>query len=566
MKTEKVDVLIVGSGPIGATFARKLVEANKKVLMIDAGAQQSRSYGEHLKNSFLYQRNVDLFASVIKGHLHPLSISTRDDPMVTLDPSAFRYDPKKYDGFVLNNQNPDQKAIDNLGAEYATYLVGGMATHWTCAIPQFHPTLERSWTEKIPAVPKNGPGQEAKSVKHPSPISDTDWNRLYPQATDLLLGNLDVPEGEKVKPDQAFKDSIRHQAVEKVLRQANVAVQHLPLAVRRRKGKNAAMVTWSATDTVLGPLAKPGHNEKLFRLWPEHQCTELVFNNAGGSAKAVAQARVRNLRNLDETITVEAKMFVVAGNAVLTPQLLHKSGIQPNALGRYLTEQPMSFCQVVMHQHIIDDLENLVSPDNKVRVETKRKSPNDPVPIPKNEPEPNLGILISDNNHWHCQIHRDAFNYGAVPPNVDSRLIVDLRWFGISRPRRDNQVVFSDKITDTFDMPQPTFHFTLNKDERAEAGRMMEHMTTVASLIGGYLPGSEPQFMTPGLPLHLAGTTRMGTNPNDSVVDSDSKVWNFDNLYLGGNGLHPYGNASNPTLTSVAMALKAAEAIIAKLK
>lgn len=35
----KTEVLIVGSGPIGAVFARTLVEKNKKVLMIDIGEQ-----------------------------------------------------------------------------------------------------------------------------------------------------------------------------------------------------------------------------------------------------------------------------------------------------------------------------------------------------------------------------------------------------------------------------------------------------------------------------------------------------------------------------------------------
>jgi pyranose oxidase len=90
-----VDVLIVGSGPIGATYARKLVDAGRSVYMVDMGAQTSRRPGEHLKNAFLYQRNIDLFASVIRGHLSVLSVPTNATPVVTLDPGAFQIDAEK---------------------------------------------------------------------------------------------------------------------------------------------------------------------------------------------------------------------------------------------------------------------------------------------------------------------------------------------------------------------------------------------------------------------------------------------------------------------------------------
>jgi pyranose oxidase len=139
---------------------------------------------------------------------------------------------------------------------------------------------------------------------------------------------------------------------------------------------------------------------------------------------------------------------------------------------------------------------------------------------------------------------------------------VDLRWFGIAEPRPENRVTFTDIHRDVFGMPQPTFEFALSASDRERQHLMMRDMLRAAGTLGGFLPGSEAQFVAPGLPLHIAGTTRMGTSSNDSVVDTDSRVWDVENLYLGGNCLIPTGQASNPTLTSVAMALKSVRSIL----
>jgi pyranose oxidase len=522
------DVLIVGSGPVGATYARMLVEAGRSVLMVEMGPQMTPRPGEHLKNAFIFQRNIDMFASIIRGHLNVMSVPSNRQEVMSLDPGAYRIDDDRYKGFVRNNQNPDQDPNKNLPAAAVTYGVGGMATHWTCATPRHHPTMERS-----------------------DIYDDGEWDRLYKEGERLLNTHADQ-----------FDHAIRHIVVRETLAEEYPElphpyhVQNLPLAVERRRN-NPELVHWSGTDTVFGPLADGPLDKEPFVLKDQHRCSKLVPAASGGR---IDHAIVTDLLE-GEDIRVKANLFLVCANAYCTPQILFASNIRPEPLGRWLTEQPVSFCQIVLRGDIVDGIE--ADPRFKDRVAQHRsKSPEDPLPIPMHDPEPNVWIPVSAERPWHCQIHRDAFAYGDLRPNIDSRLVVDLRWFGIVKPRHESRMGFSETHTDVFGMPQPTFEWVLDAEDSRKQHRMMKDMLRAANALGGFLPGSEPQFVAPGLPLHVTGTTRMGRSPDDSVVDENSKVWGFENLYLGGNGLIPGGSASNPTLTSVAMAVRSAESIL----
>jgi pyranose oxidase len=113
-------------------------------------------------------------------------------------------------------------------------------------------------------------------------------------------------------------------------------------------------------------------------------------------------------------------------------------------------------------------------------------------------------------------------------------------------------------------MPQPTFHFELSNKDRERAHQMMKEMTEAATVLGGFLPGSEPQFLKMGFALHTTGTTKIGPTQNKGVVDSHSQVWGYENLYLGGGCVIPTGVACNTTLTMVALAIRAAEHLATK--
>ena len=64
---------------------------------------------------------------------------------------------------------------------------------------------------------------------------------------------------------------------------------------------------------------------------------------------------------------------------------------------------------------------------------------------------------------------------------------------------------------------------------------------------------------------HHMGGTRMGTNKNDSVVDSDLKVHGINNLYINGSSNFYTGGYTNPTFTIIQLALRLANKIQSNL-
>lgn len=247
----------------------------------------------------------------------------------------------------------------------------------------------------------------------------------------------------------------------------------------------------------------------------------------------------------------------------------------------------MCFCQIVLKKQWIEAVANpKVNPYQSDGVKRKKwdklkegwnervqkhmKRFNDPIPFPFDDLDPQVTLPLDYHHPWHTQIHRDAFSYGAAPPAIDKRTIVDLRFFGTVEPDWKNYVTFETDIRDAYGMPQPTFRYKLNDEDRKRSHQMMKDMEEAAGALGGYLPGSEPQFLAPGLALHVCGTTRAQKKEKEcdpdpketSCCDENSKIWGIRNLYVGGLNVIPGANGSNPTLTAMCFAIKSAKSIL----
>jgi choline dehydrogenase-like flavoprotein len=81
--------------------------------------------------------------------------------------------------------------------------------------------------------------------------------------------------------------------------------------------------------------------------------------------------------------------------------------------------------------------------------------------------------------------------------------------------------------------------------------------------IGYFRPslGDEPFTLSH----HHLGTTRMHASPRCGVVDAECKVHGLGNLFVAGSSVFPTGGYANPTLTIVALAIRLADHLRARL-
>ncbi|RIB07920.1 Pyranose oxidase [Gigaspora rosea] len=343
----------------------------------------------------------------------------------------------------------------------------------------------------------------------------------------------------------------------------------LPLAVRYEKGDNPDEMPFNFWTGPHDILRKENFENKNFVLIEQHLAQ--ILHPKIDNTSIIDGLIIKNLfKRGQNEILIKAKVFIICAGAVNTPQLLYNSMINNSnwdieipALGKNLCEQTMATCQIVLSKEIVKKMleDPAWSEDVKKHKETY---PNDPIPIPFGVPSPQCSIPYTDKRPWYCEVYGGSSNTSYV----DNRVTLGFNCYGASHNSEElnNRVEFSKKNKDIYGMPQPTFYVRTSEKDAKVNHKMFSDMTQTALSMGGFLPGDEPKFLPPGSALHMTGTVRMGTSKETSVVDTNLCVHGFRNLYLGTNGVIPTAITANPTLTSVALAIKSANDIIKKLK
>jgi choline dehydrogenase-like flavoprotein len=133
----------------------------------------------------------------------------------------------------------------------------------------------------------------------------------------------------------------------------------------------------------------------------------------------------------------------------------------------------------------------------------------------------------------------------------------------------------------TEDLPRPENRVTLNGDgdvrldytstNDQEAGHLYDELKKILNHIGmaSHHVRDKNVYMSMGVPVagvaHQAGTCRFGTDPETSVLDTNCKAHDVDNLYVVDTSFFPSIGAVNPALTAMANAIRVGEHLTERL-
>ncbi|WP_276253496.1 GMC family oxidoreductase [Halomontanus rarus] len=514
------DVCVVGAGPAGALVASRLAARGRRVVVLEAGPrfefadrpqQMERSIGPVDDRGDIWGMGGDRDAYASTG-----------------------------DRFYPLNANRVKG-------------VGGTTLHWQGMVYRLHE--------------KDFEMDSRYGLADDWPIGYDDLRLYYAEAEQELgvSGADDNPFGpprEEPYPLPAFPPSHSDSIFAEACEDLEIATHSAPNARNSEPadGRNAC-VGYGTCQPVCPSGAKYDatvHVERAeeagARVIDRAPVQRLAHDASGERLEAAVYATPDGVERRQE-----ADAFVLAAGGVEIPRLLllsestkHPDGLanRSGAVGRYFTEHLFAGAGGTIDRETRQNHVGFVTSESQQFYDHEEPTPGSVKLEFLNYAGPSPVEMALTGDAFGDELLadlREAYgNHLAVGALVEQL------------PRWENRITLDDSRTDDHGNPVPEIRWSVGDHARRTIERANEIQVAILEALDAeieWVVGPEDT----GPVAHHMGTTRMGTDPDESVVDPALRTHDLENCWIASSSVFVTGGALNPTLTIAALALKGAE-------
>jgi len=506
-------VVIIGSGAGGGTLANELCQKGVKVVVLEAGAMQSS-------------------ASFINDEWKSFSQLAWLDPRTTS--GSWRV----------------AKDFSGLPA-WICKTVGGSTTHWAGASLRFQAHEFKARTTY---------GDIAGTSLMDWPVTLQDMEPWYGKAEDKMgvtrtNGIPGLPGNNNFKVMHAGAKRLGYKEVHT----GRMAINSQP-----RDGRGRCMqlgfcfqgcksgAKWSTLYTELPKAEATGNLD----LRPESQVVRVEHDDAGKASAVVYRDKTGAEQRQ------RARVVCVAGNSIETPRLLLLSASSkfPDGLAnssgqvgrnymRHMTGSVYAAFKQPVHMYRGTTMAGIIQ--DEARHDTKRGFAGGYEMETLSLGLPFMAAFLNPGD-WGGEFAWWMDHY----TNLAGMWLV-----GEDMPRPGNRITLNKDVKDKYGNPVPNVHFDDHENDVAMRNHAFAQGEKVYKAAGAI-----KTFRTPPYPsTHNLGSCRMGASAKDSVCNAFGQTHDVSNLFISDGSQFTTGGAENPTLTIVALAIRQADHIAARM-
>jgi choline dehydrogenase-like flavoprotein len=133
-------------------------------------------------------------------------------------------------------------------------------------------------------------------------------------------------------------------------------------------------------------------------------------------------------------------------------------------------------------------------------------------------------------------------------------------------PRAENHVRINPDVKDAWGIPALHIEHRYTGNEHAMALDSQQMAEALCRKAGFEVLTSHPQMVPPGESIHELGACRMGSDSRQSVLNAYNQSHDARNLFVMDGSSFVSGGSQNPTLTILALAMRASEYLARQMK